>query len=161
MFLSELEYDIENMLYALKLPYKKMNIVKDISVQYLIEGFGLIVCGIDRKDYSQIDNAVQNVYEGWKLFHITTKDVVTYKKDELIWELMRAGYMTWIRQEFPSQFKNLIVGQNFNLKIISERLKVWNGEPRFKFFIEMNLAAKGQSAGYILSLEPGFFDYMP
>jgi hypothetical protein len=161
MFLSELEFDIEEMLYALKLPYKKMSIVKDISVQYLIEDFGLIVCGIDRKDYSQIDSAVQNVFEGWKLFHITTRDVVTSKKDDLIWELMRAGYLTWIRQEFPSQFKNLIVGQNFNLKIINERLKVWNGEPRFKFFIEMNLAARSQSAGYILSLEPGFFDYMP
>lgn len=161
MLLNKLEYDIEGMLYALKLPYKKMSVVKDISVQYLIESFGLIVCGIDRKDYSQIDNAVQNVYEGWKLFHITTKDAVTYKKDELIWELMRAGYMTWIRQDFPRQFKNLITEQNFSLKIINERLRVWNNEPRFKFFTEMNLAAKNQSAGYILSLEPGFFDYMP
>ena len=161
MFLGELEYDVEEMLYALKLPYKKMSIVKDISVQYLIESFGLIVCGIDRKDYSQIDNAVQNVFEGWKLFHITTKDAVPRKKDELIWELMRAGYMTWIRQDFPREFKNLMTLQNFNLKIINQRLKIWNNEPRFKFFTEMNLAAKNQSANYILPLEPSFFDYMP
>lgn len=161
MFLSELEYDIEEMLYALKLSYRKMSIVKDISVQYLIESFGLIVCGIDRKDYSQIDSTVQNIYEGWKLFHITTKDAVACKKNELIWELMRAGYMTWIRQEFSREFKNLMTQQNFNLKIINERLKIWNNEPRFKFFTEMNLAAKHQSADYILSLEPGFFDYMP
>lgn len=161
MLLTELEYDIEEMLYAFKLVYKKMSVVKNISVQYLIEDFGLIVCGIDRKDYSNVNDAVQNVYEGWKLFHITTNESAVDKKDELIWELMRAGYMSWIRQSFPRQFKSLMLDQNFSLKIITERLRIWNNEPRFRFFVEQNLAAKNQATSYILSIDPGFYDYMP
>jgi hypothetical protein len=161
ILLKNLESDIETALFALRINFKKVSVAKDISVQYLIEDFGIIVCGIERRDYTQVNNAVQNVYEGWKLFHISTNENMVEKKDDLIWELMRSGYMIWIRNNFPRQFKQLIVDGNFGLKIINERLRIWNNEPRFKFLVEINEAAKTQSMAYLLSIEPGFFDYMP
>jgi hypothetical protein len=83
------------------------------------------------------------------------------KTDEIIWDLMRAGYMTWIRKNYPRQFKQLIVESNFGTKIIKKRLKIWDNEPRFRFLIEENEAALNQSAVYLLSIDPGFYDFMP
>lgn len=160
--LTELETDIEILLHNLKLTYKKVSILKDISIQYVIDEFGVIVCCIDRRDYARITDEVQNVYEGWKLVHLTVQEGLTQEKnDDVIWELMRAGYMTWVRRNFPRQFKQLITEHNFGTKIIQKRLKIWNNEPRFKFLIEDNEAALNQSASYILSIDPGFFDSMP
>jgi hypothetical protein len=82
------------------------------------------------------------------------------KRDEIIWTLMRGGFMTYIRQNFPRQFTRLIA-DGFGDKIIKERLRRWADKPMYRFLIEEDIKAKEVPTTMVLSMEPAFFDYMP
>lgn len=157
----ELVSDVKILISALHLPYKIVSLSKDLPEAYLIDLFGTVVMGIDRRDYSHILSTLHMTYKGNRLFFITTSDNFTEKKDELIFELMRSGYMRYIRIKFPVQFKGLISNYNYGRKIIKERLKVWGDLDKFKFLAAENREALNQSDNYIMSVDPSFYDYMP
>jgi hypothetical protein len=156
-----LEADIEATLNAFRVSYTKTHIVKDVSIQFVIEAFGTVVCGINRADYSLINNEMLKVFDGWRIVYVTTFDSMNEKKEEILWELMKSGYMTYIRSKFKRQFNEIIIMHDFGKKIINQRLKIWGDVPKYKWLVEENTAAKKESATYVLSINPGFYDYMP
>lgn len=161
MRLEELETQISVMISAFHVKARKLSLVRDISSQYLIEDFGVIICAIDRKDYSIVDSAVEESFEGWRKVYIATTDDMNQKREELLWELMRSGYMKYVRFNYPHFFKNLIIMHDFGRKVIEKRLEVWGDKPKYKFMILDNKDARRLSSSYLLSTEPGFFDFMP
>lgn len=161
MSMDELEVQINMMFYALRVKAKKTSIVRGVSIQFLIEDFGVVVCAIDRLEYTIVDSAVDDNFPGWRKVYVTSEDDFNAKREELVWELMKSGYMRWLRFSYPQLFKNLIVMNNYGNKIIDHRLKIWNNQAKYKFMILDNIDAKKASATYILSTDPGFFDYMP
>lgn len=162
MDLTELEVHINTILNSFFLKFKKTNIIRGVSVQFIVEDFGIIVCGINRVDYAQVDDAINNQYAGWRVVYITTNDNILEKKYEVLWALMRGGYMRWLRFSFPRQVKNILIGQdNLGNRIIDERLRIWNDKPKFKFLIEENKFVKQNGLLREYNIDPGFFDYMP
>jgi len=149
------------MIHALRIKAKKISLIKGVSTQFVVEEFGTIICAIKRVEYTLVDAAVDDNFPGWRKVYITSSDDFNAKREELIWELMKSGYMRWIRFNYPQLFKNLIVMNNYGNKIIDQRLKIWNNQPKYKFMIEDNVEAKKVAATYILSADPGFFDFMP
>lgn len=161
MTMKELEIEITVMLHALRVDYKIVRLIKGISVQFLIEQFGVIVCGISRSDYKIVDDQIKQSYPNWCVVYITTHDNLLEKKEEAIWALMRSGYIRWIRLKYSRAFTELVVLQGFDRKIINQRLKIWGEKSKYKYWIEENEYAKRQSATYILSIDPSFYDYLP
>lgn len=162
MLLTEIETDLDIILRTLRLDFNKRTIVGEASVLFIIEQFGTIVCGIDRADYLLVSKAIERQFgSGWRVVYVTTQDSLLEKKEELIWELMRGGYMNYIRSKYPVSFKQLITMQGFDRKVIKERLKVWGNAPKYRFLIEENEAALREATTYILSVDPAFFDSMP
>lgn len=159
--IDDLEHEIEVMLSVLKLNYRKISIIKKTSVQYLIEDFGVIICGMERLDYGSMKEIIERDYEGWRAVYLTVHDDVSKEREKIIWELSRSGYLKWVRLKFPRQFNNFIIMEGFGKKIINERLKIWNGRNKYKFLIEDNEDALRQSETYLLSVEPSFYDYIP
>lgn len=159
--MKELEDEITIMMYALRVDYKIVRLIKGISVQFVVEQFGTIVCGISRADYKIVDDQIKQSYPGWRIVYITTHDNLLEKKEETIFALMCGGYMRWIRAEYHRAFTELIVMQEFGKKIIDQRLKIWAEKPKYRHWIEENEYAKRQPATYILSLDPSFYDGMP
>jgi len=157
----ELEVGIETMLRALHVPFKKIIVLKDISIQFLVEDFGVMICGINRVDYAEVNEKINNDYPGWRLVYITTNDDLTEIRYEVIWTLMQSGYMKWIRINYPREFKNLVIETGFGNRIIAERLKRWGDLPKNTFFVQDNISAKSTATNYVLTTEPAFFDYMP
>ena len=160
MNISDLETEVEIMLSALHLSYKKVKSGQYLPEIYLVEDFGIIVSGIEGIDYIQINSKLTLEYKGYKLFYIECDDNILEKKEELIWELMRLGYMRHIRKNYPRQFQSLI-SNNFGRKIITERLRIWNDQPMYKYLIEENKFALTTTENAVLSRDPAFFDYMP
>jgi hypothetical protein len=159
---QNLQDDIGIMLNQLRVGYKILSLIKNTSVQFVIEDFGLIIVCIDRLDYAQTSNVVDEKFEGWRTMYITTKDNLLSKKYEVIWNLMRCGYMKWLRYNFPRQVRNILLGaDNLGARIIEERLRIWNDEPKYKFLIEDNRGAQRNGLQRELSTDPSFFDYMP
>ena len=98
---------------------------------------------------------------GWRFIYFTAHDSLLEKKEEIIWDLMRGGFIRYIRTRYPQQFKNLIIMENFGKKIIKQRLKVWGDTPKYRFLKQENEAALNEAFSYIISVDPSFFDYMP
>lgn len=160
MKVEELEIDIANMLSALHLQYKQGSVGTYLPTIFIAEDFGMIVSGIDAKDYTQVLSKLASTFEGYKFFFVTTNDSMIEKKEELIWELMRSGYIRHIRKSYSRQFNNLILS-GFGRKIIKERIRLWNDRPQYKYLIEENELALKTPDTYLLSADPAFFDYMP
>lgn len=163
MGIKDLEADVSIMLRSLMVDFRKFNIaVKDRSVQFSVEDFGLIICCIERLDYIQIKDLMLSKFKGWRFCFITVGDNMLTKKYEVIWELMRCGYMKWLRYNYPRQIKNILTGpENLGQRIIEERLRVWADRPKYKFLIEDNKVAMKNGIQRELTNDPSFFDYMP
>ncbi len=159
--MDELEAQLGAILNALRVEYHKVKLTG--VVQFIIERFGVVVCGINRVEYKQIADIVEDVHKDWRIIYITTQDNLLEKKDGIIWELMKSGYLRWLRHNCTdTQFRKLMFDGNFANKIISERLKRWGDAPKYKYFREADEFAKGQGRiSEYLSKEPGFFDFMP
>lgn len=159
--MTELEDALIQMMHALRVNYKVDRVIRGISVQFVIEQFGTIVCGINRQDYKLVDDQIKQSYPDWRVVYITTFDNMLEKKEEVIWKLMEGGYMRWIRLTYPRPFTELVVMQEFGKRIIDRRLEVYSNKPKYRSLIEDNEDAKNHPATTILSWEPGFYDYMP
>lgn len=159
MELLDLELQIEVALKAMFVTYNKVK--SNVSVQFTVGDFGVVVCGIDRSDYALVDESVGGIYSGWRTVYITTQDNMAEKRLDIIWSLMAGGYMSYIRTKYKRQFTNLIVMQDFGKQIIDERLKRWDDKPKYKWLIAENKAIRRESGSYIISVEPGFYDMMP
>jgi hypothetical protein len=161
MSLRRISYDVGVLLGALRVPYMIMNVIKSITVQYLVEDFGVVISVINPGDYKVIKEKVESSFEGWRHVYISTSEEVNNKRYDIIWELMRSGYMKWLRMIYTAQFPNIIEADNLGGRIIDERLRLWDGQNKYKFLIEDNLQAKEIGFRRMLSKDPSFFDYMP
>lgn len=162
MDLQELETHIKVMLNNFMLGSKKMNILKNIAVAFLVDDFGIIVCGINRADYSQVESVLAEQFKNWRRVYITAQDDIVEKKDVVLWELMRCGYMKWLRTTYPRQLKNVLTGtENLATKILNERLRIWANRSKYKYLIEDTKSVLKYGLLRELAHDPGFFDYMP
>lgn len=162
MEMQELEDRIGVILNHFFLAYKKINLMKGMSIQFLIEDFGVVVCCINRMDYTQVDSAISDEYAGWRKVFISTQDDLQEARYEILWALMRSGYMKWLRMTYPRQIKNVLMGTDtLGKRIIEERLRIWNDNPMFSYWINDNKYVLQNGILPELSRDPGFFDYMP
>jgi len=162
MDLKELEDYINIMLNQFMLKFKKISVLRGASVQFMIEEFGLIISCINRAEYVQVKSLLDDQFSDWRKIYITTNENIAEEKFNVLWALMRCGYMKWLRYNFPRQVKNAINGpENLGQKIIEERLRIWNNKAKYKFLIEDNKVALRNGILRELSNDPSFFDYMP
>ncbi len=158
--LIELESDVEIILRSLRVDFKKVYLVKDVSVQFVCEDFGVIVNAINRVDYSYINKVTMENFPNYRYMYVSTFDDLLEAKEEIVWTFMQSGYMKFIRVNFKRQFTDLVMN-NFGNKIIDERLKRWGDQPKFKFFVEENKEARQLPVNMVLATDPAFFDMMP
>jgi len=157
-----LDDEVVIILNQLMVKFRKLNLLKDNSTQFVIDDFGLIVCCISRIDYSEVKSKVAEKFSGWRTIFITPDEDLSKKKDEILWGLMRGGYMKWLRVTYPRQIKNVLLGvENLGRKIIEERLRLWDGQPKYNYLIEDNRMALRNNLGRELTIDPSFFDFMP
>lgn len=159
--LEELEAEIGIILQALKVQSKRLHLVKDVSVEFVCEDFGTVICGMQRADYGYVSKSVRENFPGYRYVYISNFDNLIEAKEKVIWELMCGGYMKYVRENFRRQFEALLTMQNYSRKIINERLRRWADRPRYKFMIDENKIAQDIPVTMILANEPCFFDYMP
>lgn len=162
MELQELDIHIRVMLNTFMVSSKKVNMLKNLAVIFLIEDFGTIVCGINRTDYGQIDSVIEEQFKNWRRVYITTQEDVSKKRYDILWELMRGGYIKWLRTTYPRQIKNTLTGpDSLGNKILHERLRIWAEHPKYKYLIEDTKSVLKYGLLRELAHDPGFFDYMP
>lgn len=161
MLLMELEDDVSTMLNSFRLHFNKMT-SKNLFTSFIIEDFGVVICLIERSDYTQASEVLKKYYSGWRHIFISTSDNLNIERYEVLWALMRGGYMRWLRYAYPSQIKGILIGQEaIGEKIIRKRLKLWGEQAKYKFLIDDNKGVLKNGIIYELEVNPGFFDYLP
>lgn len=158
--LEELQAEIPILLSTFMVPYKRVPIGGSLPDCFEVIDLGIIIIGIEALDYSFVMQKLYEQYEGYRYIVLTTNDTMREKKDEIIWEFMRSGYMRLIRYKFQRQFNN-IIQQGMGRKIIMERLRIWGDDPKYKFLVSENKRCLDVSAPYLVAQDPAFFDYMP
>jgi len=98
--------------------------------------------------------------KGWRVIGISSTSNFEEKKMEVMWELMRSGYMCYLRTEHSNTFKQMINFHNWDRKIIERRLELYGDDPKYNYLRDLNKWALKQSASYLLSIDPGFFDFL-
>lgn len=162
MELQELDTHIKVMLNTFRVAAKKINVLKKSAIIFLVEDFGTLICGIDRADYDQINTVVEEQFKNWRYVYITTQEDVSKKKYEVLWELMRGGYMKWLRTTHPHQVRNTLTGiDGLGNRILKERLRIWANRPKYRYLIDDTESVLQYGVLRELSHDPGFFDYMP
>lgn len=161
MSLRSVTYDVGVLLGALKVTYNVTNVLKHITTQYVISDFGVVVSVVSAGDLGVVSERVEKSFDGWRHIYITSADNVNEKRYEVIWDLMRSGYMRWLRYIYSARFLNIIETDNLGGRIIEERLRIWGLQNKYKFLIEDNLEAKKIGFRRMLTQDPSFFDYMP
>lgn len=161
--MNELEASLGATLNALQVEYRKTELIKNVATLFVINIFGVAICIMNRRDYKLVDNALKEAYKDWRIIYITIQDNFSEKKDKIIWQLMRSGYLRWLRSACSeSQFRRMMFEGGFANKILNARLKMWGDLPKHRYLKECDEFAKGQGRiSEYLSKEPAFFDFMP
>lgn len=154
-------YDVGIVLGALKVPYSITSIIKNVTTQYVVENFGVVVNVMNGADYTAVSERTQEIYKDYRHVYVATSDNIDEKRYEIIWALMQSGYMKWIREVYGSSFPNLLETDGLGNRIIDERLKRWANKPMYSYLIKDNLSAKQANIRRLLTYDPSFFDYMP
>jgi len=158
--LEELIDDTNIMVTTLRVPYRKVPLGTSIQGVFELEVIGVVIVCIFPEDYSFVLDKLEHKYKGYRYIFITTSDNMFEKKDEVIWDLMRSGYIRYIRINFPRQFTN-IIQQGFGQKIIGNRLKIWGDKAKYKFLVKEHKECLKASIPAVLNYDAAFFDYMP
>jgi len=158
-----LEASVTDMLRGFMVRFKQQVGIKGVSSYFIIDDFGVVICCMNRIDYTQVSDKVTEQFKGWRFVYLTSGDNnIVESKYKVLWALMRGGYMKWLRYNYPRQIKNVLNGtDNLAKKIIDERLRLWADKPKYKFFIDDNKAALRGNISRELTSDPSFFDYLP
>jgi hypothetical protein len=161
MSIDRLSYDTGVLLGALRVPYKITNIIKNVTTQFIIQDFGVIVSVFSPENYTTVDERLDSTFKGWRKVFVTNSEDLNVKRYEIIWALMKSGYMKWLRFQYSAQFSNILETDGLGNRIIKERIDRWNDLPKYKFLIQDNIIEKNMPIRQLLSKDPSFFDYMP
>lgn len=161
MDIEELTQRTKTTLERFYVKYRELPIINGQASLLAVEGFGLMVCCTHRLNYIQVRDFINEHYGDWRHFFVEIEDDSNKKRYELLWALMRCGYMKWLRINFPRQIRNVIMQDNLGRLIIEERLRIWANKTKYKFLIEDNQAALKSNMLSELTQDNGFFDYMP
>ncbi|MBV5347771.1 hypothetical protein JZU46_06120 [bacterium] len=158
--LEELLDDVNIMMTTLRVPYKKVSLGSKFPDVFEIPNLGAIIACIYPDDYSYILHKLQANFKNYRYIFITTSESLFEKKDDIIWDLMRGGYIRYIRLNYQRQF-NEIIQQGFGQKIIRERLKIWGNKAKYRYLIKENEDCLKASIPAVLNYDAAFFDFMP
>lgn len=161
MSLRRTTYDVGITLGALRVPYTITSVIKNITTQYILDDFGVVVSVINPGDYGIIDDKLNTIFKDYRKVFVSERDNLSEKRYEIVWSLMRSGYMKWLRSIYATQFPTIIETDNLGGRIIDERLERWANKPKYRYLIMDNIEAKKSGFRQVLSHDPSFFDYMP
>lgn len=154
--------EVSSILMALRVQFRELHLLKDMSTQFLCEQFGTIIsCLIHYKYIEHIEETLNKLYPNYRYIYLTDFSNIVEVREQIIWALARGGFFRHVRSVFPKQFTDLVTLQSYGERIIQKRLEFWADRPKYKYLIEENRMAREMSAIAVLARDPSFFDYIP
>ena len=150
--------EVEQIIYLLGIEFNRVD-MGNVNV------FDIPVFGVKILFYTKVSDFKPELIKGfvnssWRIVLIESESDLEEKRMEIIWELMRSGYIHYLRMEQPRTFKKLISLNGWDKKIINKRLEIYGEDQKYNYFRDLNKDALRESSTFILSIDPGFFDFL-
>ena len=159
--LDILKTEIKTTLVALGLKWEQLTLGHGVAEQYSVEAFGMVICVVDASNINFVANKIYEFFEGWRIIYVTSLQELGDKKDVLLWELSRSGYLKWLRLTNYQRFVSLLSTTNLANRILKKRLSIYGTKQKYNFLRQEDEAALKTSTIQILSMDPSFFDFIP
>ena len=99
----------------------------------------------------------------WRTVIIYPTHMLNEAREEILWGLWKGGYGHYLRMNLPNTFNRLLAGregEDWHQKIIKKRLEIFGKDPKHNYWRELNREGLRESSMVMLSLDPGFYDFM-
>ena len=147
--------DVSQMLHQLGVDFNTLKVTDEFAI-FEVPKFGLrVVWSLVKYEENNDEWTVVVVYP----IH-TQADV----RDRIMWALARGGFFHYLRHNYPNTFNKMLAGregEDWHRKIIKKRLKSFGDNPKYAYFKALNEEGLIESSMAILSIDPGFYDFIP
>ena len=100
------------------------------------------------------------ILKNWNIAYIHPDYDVRKAKEKIVWALVKGGYFHYLRHNYKKTFHNILTFEQWDKKLMEERMRRYKEAPKYNYMREINNDAKLESSTFILSIDPGFFDFM-
>ena len=121
---------------------------------FTIAMFGVKVVYLDGQEFDK------KILDGWNVVYIHPDFDIIGSKKRIVWGLVQGGYFHYLRNNYKKTFDYMVSQEGWGKLIIEERLKRYKSLPKYTYFGELNKDALKAAETWVMSQDPGFFDYM-
>jgi hypothetical protein len=125
----------------------------DGHVLYTVEKFGVRIVFVE-------GDVNKKKLRNWIPVYVYPDFSSTETRDKILWGLAKGGYLHYIKHNFKNTFNSFLHQENFHKKLVEEREKRYRGKPKYNYFMELNDLYKKEPSNYIMSIDPGFYEFL-
>ncbi len=148
--------DVSQIMFILLSHYNVSFDVQKIgkSVIYEVERFGTKIVYLDGQEFKD------SLLKGWNVAYVHPDYDVRTAKEKIVWALVDGGYFHYLRHTYKKIFTNILTFEGWDKRLIEERLRRYKELPKYNYLREINNDGKKESPVFVLSIDPGFFDFI-
>lgn len=148
--------DVQQILFAVLGQYNVLFDTQKIgdSTIYEVSKFGVKVIYLDGQMFDK------KILNGWHDVWIHPDYDVKKSRKKIVWALVQGGYFHYLRHNYKNTFSKTLAFEGWDRALIDERLRRYKDLPKYNYLREMNKDGRLESSTYILSIDPGFYDFI-
>jgi len=146
--------DVEHILHQLGVDFSQKLSGNEFAVFEVLD-FGVKVVWSLTK-YEEMSN-------DWNVVIVYPYSELSIVREEIIWELAKGGFFHFLRTNFPNTFNKMLAGrsgEDWHRKIINKRLELYGTKKMYNYYRLMNKDKMNVPFAQILSIDPGFYDFI-
>jgi hypothetical protein len=122
---------------------------------FTVPYFGTKIVYLDGQEFEN------KILDGWNVAYVHPDFDIIKSKERIVWGLVQGGYFHYLHANYKKTFQYMIANEGWGKKLIQERIRRFKNEPKYIYFGGLNKdASRESSETWILSQDPGFFDFM-
>lgn len=146
--------DIAQMLNQLGVDFDRLKSTNEF-VLFEVPEFGLrVIWSLEKYEEDNDEWNVVIVYP-----QHSQRDV----REKVMWNLAKGGFFHHLRVNYPNTFNKMLAGregEDWHRKIIKKRLEEFGDKPKYNYYRDLNEQGLRESSMVILSMDPGFYDFV-
>ncbi len=148
--------DVNRMLFVLLSQYNVQFDMQAVgnSVIYEVSRFGVKIIYLDGQEFDK------KTLDGWHIAWIHPDYSIKKARDKIVWALVKGGYFHYLRHNYKNTFHRTLTFEGWDRLLIDERLRRYKELPKYNYMREINNDAKRESPTFVLSIDPGFYDFI-
>lgn len=124
------------------------------STVYEVPKFGVKIIYLDGQTFDK------KILDGWQIAYIHPDYTISDSKEKIVWALARGGYFHYLRNNYKKTFHQMMYSQGWDRLLVDYRMKLYKDTPKYAYLREINSNALKTSSSYMISMDPGFYDWV-